>query len=234
MAGLKLAVEARRPTSGDACRVTERFPCDVAASCQPPSAWRSGDRDWPARIRDLSTGGLCLVLGRRFEPGAGLAVEAPSAEDGSPSILLVRVVNVRANGPGSWALGCALVSPLSDEELQGLVRVVREVVPPAVVAPSTAEKPFIADVHFRGALPHGGGVVERVIRKLYVKRSWPLAPGRTIGLRFRAFSDDPVVRVRVDACRASGGRRVLECTFVDAPPAGLSPFPSYRPRVRED
>ena len=105
--------------------------------------------------------------------------------------------------------------------MQGLIGVARADASPALVAPPPAEKAFIADVYFRGALPHGG-VVERVIRKLYVKRSWPLAPGRTIGLRFQAFSDDPVVRVRVDACRAAGERRVLECTFVDAAPAGLS------------
>ncbi len=233
MAGLNLVADANLSTSGDECRVTERFPCDVAASCQPPSAWRSGGREWPARIRDLSTGGLCLVLGRRFEPGAGLAVEAPAVDDGSPSTLLVRVVNVRAVGPGSWALGCAFVSPLSEEELQGLVGGARQDDPPVVVAPSAAEKTFIADVTFRGALPHGG-VVERVIRKLYVKRPWPFAPGRTIGLRFHAFSNDPVVRVRVDACRASGGRRILECTFVDAPPAGLVSLPPFRPRVGED
>jgi len=221
MAGSNKAADVDSPPRGDECRVTERFSCDVAAACQPPSAWKSGGRDWPARIRDLSTGGLCLVLGRRFEPGAGLAIEVPAADEGSSSTLLARVVHVRADGPGSWALGCAFVSPLSDEELQGLVGGACDDAPPAVVAPPAAERAFIPDVYFRGALPHGG-VVERVIRKLYVKRSWPLAPGRTIGLRFQAFSDDPVVRVRVDACRAAGDRRVLECTFVDAAPAGLS------------
>ena len=102
MAGSNKAADADRPKGGNECRVTERFSCDVAASCQPPSAWRSGGRDWPARIRDLSTGGLCLVLGRRFEQGAGLAVEVPAADDGSSSTLLARVIHVRADGPGSW------------------------------------------------------------------------------------------------------------------------------------
>ena len=57
-------------------------------------------------VRDISTGGLCLVLGRRFEPGAGLAIEVPDAEGGS-STLLAKVVHVRTDGAGSWALGCA-------------------------------------------------------------------------------------------------------------------------------
>lgn len=226
MTGSNRTAAAVRPVAeGGECRVSERYPCDVAATCQPPSAWKNGGRAWPARVQDMSTSGLCLVLGRRFEPGAGLAIEVPGADDGSSSTLLARVVHVRAVGGGSWALGCSLVSPLSDEELESLVGpLVSEHAPavPVSDAPAAADRPFIADVTFRGARPDGA-TVERLIRKLYVRRPWPLPPGRTIGLRFQAFSNDPVVRVRVDACRSSGDRRVLECTFLDEAPPALCP-----------
>jgi hypothetical protein len=156
----------------------------------------------------VSAGGLCLVLNRRFERGAGLAIELPGTDPESPSTLLARVMNVRADGPGAWVLGCAFVSPLSDEELQALTR-----------APEASDfkLPFVADVHFRGRLPDGR-IVERRIRRLNPNGSWPLTPGRQIGLHFHDASGGTTVRVRVDACRSAAGRWVLECTFVGATP----------------
>ena len=64
-----------------------------------------------------------------------------------------------------------------------------------VETPAAAEATVLANVVFRGALPDGA-VVQRLIRKFYGKRPWPLPPGQTIGLHFQAFSNDPVVRVR--------------------------------------
>ena len=209
MIGLSAAAESGRAPVGAELRVSERFPCDVPATCQPPSDWKRGGQKWVARVRDVSTGGLCLVLGRRFERGAGLAIELPGADPDSQSTLLVRVMRVQAEEGGAWALGCAFISPLSDEELEALAR---------TAAP---EAPAVAHVHFRGTLP-GGGLVERRIRQLNRDGQWPLAPGRRIGLRFR---DGPgagtTAKVRVDACRPAGAGWVLECTFVGAPPAGL-------------
>ena len=78
---------------------------------------------WEASVRNVSSGGLRLVLARRFEPGAALAVELPGADDDdSSSTLLARVVHVRPHHGGSWALGCSFVSPLSDEEIHALTR----------------------------------------------------------------------------------------------------------------
>lgn len=211
------ATDVARPAAGTHCRVSERFSCDVAVSCQPPSAWRGG-RDWPARIRDVSSGGLRLLLRRRFEPGTGLAVEVAGAEDDAPSTLLVRVVRVRAEADGCWLLGCTFVSPLGEEEIQGLLQ------PGSPAAAETpAARPFVADIALRGKLV-GGGVIRRLIRKLYVPAPpWPLPAGLVIGLRFRPFSDDPPVQARVDACRTADERRVLECTFLGEAPAGLTP-----------
>ena len=122
MTGTISAADVGRPAAETQCRVSERFTCDVAVSCQPPSAWRGGGREWPARVRNVSADGLCLVLRRRFEPGTGLAIEVPGAEGESPSTLLARVVRVRAGADGCWMLGCAFVSPLGEEEILGLLR----------------------------------------------------------------------------------------------------------------
>src|SRR5205814_2331971 len=138
---------------------------------QPPSDWKRGGQKWMARVRDISTGGLCLVLSRRFERGAGLAIEVPGADGESPSTLLARVMHVRAEAGGGWALGCAFVSPLSDEELEALTHSTSDQ-PPAQATPADAR--HVADVHFRAALP-GGRVVQRFIRKLNHDGKWPLA-----------------------------------------------------------
>jgi PilZ domain-containing protein len=199
------------PARGE-LRVAERFPCDVPASCQPPSDWKRGGKKWVARVRNVSTHGLCLVLSRRFERGAGLAIELVGRDGNSSSTLLARVMNVRLEDD-SWVLGCAFVSPLSDEELQSLTRTAAAGFAPA----ESTHAASVSDVHFRGTLP-GGGIVERRIRKLTSDRPWPLRSGRCIEMRLR---DGPTVKLRVDACRSAAGRWVLECTFLGVPPDDL-------------
>jgi hypothetical protein len=217
MAASLATAESGGVETGPELRVTERFSCDVAASCQPPADWKRGGQKWSARVRDVSSGGLCLLLKRRFERGAGLAIELPGSDPDSPSILLARVVHVEAESGGKWALGCQFISPLSDEELEALTRSVQKT-PPAETA--SVHVASVADVHFRGTLPDGG-VVHRRIRKLNRNGQWPLAPGRTIALRFYGPSGRSTAKVRVDACRPAGRSWVLEATFIEAPPAGF-------------
>ncbi len=215
MSGLPAVVE-RAPAHSD-LRASERIPCDVPASCQPPSDWKRGGQQWTARVRDISAGGLRLVLGRRFERGAGLAIQLSGPDADASFTLLARVMNVRAEG-GAWILGCAFISPLSDEELQAITHTAAESAPA-----ETAAVTSVADVHFRGTLP-GGCVVERRIRQVKSDRQWPLRPGRLIELRFCDRSGAAAaVRVRVHDCRSVGGGWVLDGAFVGAPPAILLP-----------
>src|SRR5438128_2700927 len=72
-------------------RDTQRYPCEVQTTCQPPSGWRKDP--WPAVIRNVSTGGISLRLSRRFECGTGLAIDLPT-EDGSTSTVLARVCHL--------------------------------------------------------------------------------------------------------------------------------------------
>ena len=79
-----------------------RYPCDLPACCRPVAAWLARDRNCPATIRDLSTQDLSLVLARRFEAGAGLAVEVPASDTRDEETLLVKVVQVDPRPSGRW------------------------------------------------------------------------------------------------------------------------------------
>jgi hypothetical protein len=59
-------------------------------------------------VRDISSEGIGLLLGRRFEPGAMLSIELTDAHVERPRLLLARVVHAE------------LVGPLSDEEVHAL------------------------------------------------------------------------------------------------------------------
>jgi hypothetical protein len=80
---------------------------------------RKDDTAWTAHLVDVSLEGLGLVLSRRFEPGTILSLEVPGA-CGSLRTLLGRVVNVRAMPDRTWRVGCRLINPLTDEDLQAL------------------------------------------------------------------------------------------------------------------
>lgn len=105
-------------------RASVRYPCSADSfsadnSCRPITA-RRGEA-WAATVRDLSTGGVGIVVNRRFEPGTLLSVELQDAEQTVNRILLVRVVRVSADENGRWLLGCAFTSKLTDGELLALM-----------------------------------------------------------------------------------------------------------------
>jgi hypothetical protein len=222
MSGLLTAIDANPVPSRRECRVSARFACDTEANCQPPSARAGGgDMKWPGRIRDVSATGLSLLLRRRFETGAGLAIDVPGPEGAPASTLYAKVVRVKAEPGGLWLLGCKLVSGLSEEEIKALV------VPPTPAAPPRPEAVF-SEVHFRGARPEGG-TIEFMVRRLTVPGRWPPAVGRTVLLRWHGRdAAGQVLRLRVDACRSSDGRWHLECSFVGPVPAQLLVPPAER------
>lgn len=102
------------------CRVYERHECDLKTSCQPPSFLGGQEPHWSGEVRNISQDGLALVLRRRYEKGTGLAVELPGSDPQRPFTVFVRVIHVLAQPDGSWLLGCAFVSRLSEEEVRDL------------------------------------------------------------------------------------------------------------------
>src|SRR5262249_44027747 len=105
-------------------RASIRYPCSeesfsVDNSCRPLTTRKSDA--WSASVRDLSTGGVGIVVNRRFEPGTLLSVELQDAEQTINRNLLVRVVRVISEGEGRWLLGCAFTNKLSDADLLTLM-----------------------------------------------------------------------------------------------------------------
>ena len=80
------------------------------------------DELWPLVVRDVSAGGIGVLLARRFEMGTELTIELTAGADSAPRMLPARVVRIEPERNGHWVHGCAFRHPLSDEELEALVK----------------------------------------------------------------------------------------------------------------
>ena len=103
-------------------RAWVRFGCDLEASCT--SKGRLKDAGWTAQVRNLSQGGLALVLRHRFPKGTPLSIELRSQDRRvcrSCPARVVRVVPVLLDGQALWFVGCEFLEPLSEEELHQLI-----------------------------------------------------------------------------------------------------------------
>ena len=75
---------------------------------------------WLGIVRDISSGGMALLLRQRLEPGTVLIVELET-KAGRPRRALVYVVHSSQDTDSRWITGCAFPSPLSEEELRHFV-----------------------------------------------------------------------------------------------------------------
>lgn len=101
-------------------RTYVRLASDLEATCRS-----TGGRDvgWPGTVRDISQGGIGLLLTHRFQPGTELTVELRDASGAVRRVLRVRVIHAAAaniGGNSGWRLGCAFDTPLTEEEFEGL------------------------------------------------------------------------------------------------------------------
>ena len=77
---------------------------------------------WSAQIQDVSLGGVNLLGNHAFDPGTVLKIELPLTDQVVPDTILARVVHASAKPNGVWALGCAFVKELREEELQAIFK----------------------------------------------------------------------------------------------------------------
>jgi len=96
----KRRLASRRETS---CHPVERTPVDP----------------WQAQVVNISEGGMCLELCRRFEPGALLTVVLEGQQTTRQS-LVVQVRWVKQLAVQRWQLGCKHDQPLNDFEVSDL------------------------------------------------------------------------------------------------------------------
>jgi hypothetical protein len=114
---------ASREQEGNAVverRVWVRYGTDLEATCRAPGAAKG--MGWPGRARDISAGGVGLIMRHRFRPGSPLVIELVLR--GVRRDVAVRVIHATpvsgADGP-CWRIGCAFVEPLDPGELQDLL-----------------------------------------------------------------------------------------------------------------
>jgi hypothetical protein len=160
---------------------------------------------WSASIRDISQGGVRLHVSRRFEKGTPLAIELPGNHERDPSVVFVKVLHVRAQEDGTWALGCKFISELGEDELQRLLTppqpVVERATPPAPQEPEpepppslgerntptitpiqeTPQTQILSNVHFQIAIREGSQI-SCLIKRFNATKCWPLEPGKIFRL----------------------------------------------------
>jgi hypothetical protein len=117
---LHLFQAQRQRPSGPDSRRWVRFPCNVETVCYTCQTV-PGERR-PARIVNVSPGGLGLLLPCEFPAGTLLHFQLPAQVDQPARELLVRVVRSLEHASRYWFHGCEFVHRLSDEELQELLR----------------------------------------------------------------------------------------------------------------
>lgn len=102
--------------SADNRRAYVRFPCELDGSFSPLTGGRGAE--WMGKIRDISQGGIGIVLGRRFELGTLLSVEIRDASGLSSGNLLARVVHVTPHTSGGWVIGCCFTNEIGEDDVK--------------------------------------------------------------------------------------------------------------------
>ena len=109
----------RSPEAGQTAvedrRLQGRHPVQIEAKVTPAAG--ESEPSLPARVLDVSSGGVKLLIARDFEPGDLLTVELP-APAGDPTIsVLACVVHAQPEGETEWLLGCRFSAELNDADL---------------------------------------------------------------------------------------------------------------------
>jgi hypothetical protein len=206
------------------CRIYERKSCELPTTCQPASALEMKEMRWAATIVDISLGGVRILLQRRFEKGSGLAIELPGDEQREPTVVFVKVVHVRADANGAWALGCRFLSELSEDELQRLLTATHHVLSsskeeysdeesnddeeeahvPASSPTNQIDVKFLPDVHLL-VETQSGTITECMVKRLNVSKCWPLTAGKILSLNGKTSEQTPwSLRIQIISCSPQG------------------------------
>jgi len=96
----------------------------VRYSSSPDTPFQAGNEQvtWSAQVQDISRGGVSLLGNHPFDPGTVLKIDLPLTDAVIPATILAKVVHASAKPNGVWALGCAFIKELREEELQALLK----------------------------------------------------------------------------------------------------------------
>lgn len=96
-------------------RVSTRYPCSLTTSCRLIASVRGSTL--PARVRNLSVGGISLVVNRHFESGSVLTIELKSLKRDFACTLELTVCYCVDHPNGESILGGRFLRTLDDDEL---------------------------------------------------------------------------------------------------------------------
>lgn len=100
-------------------RATIRFASNARGTCQTLS--QRQESSWEAAVQNISCQGIGILLIRRFEPGTVLAIELTESSKQRQRLLLARVAHATPQPEGKWLIGCILINPLDEDDLQQLL-----------------------------------------------------------------------------------------------------------------
>jgi hypothetical protein len=98
-------------------RAVVRYLCDHEVSYYELPACQ---RRW-ARVRNVSTAGIGLVLSAPIDPGTDVVIEMRTMDAETSLVLPARVVHATKQEEGNWIVGCKLVRRLTEEDLLALL-----------------------------------------------------------------------------------------------------------------
>jgi hypothetical protein len=220
--------------------VWERHECTVQATCQSVASRSNHDLMLQGKIRNISVGGVGLVVERRFEPGTGIFIECQTNDNRTVGPYMARVVHATSRPDGTWLLGCAFVSKLGDEEIRDLLQTADQNLQPApkqvvelerVTArlvdesyPAGMRKPasdtlLLANVTLAGERPDAATVCV-MARRLSLTGIWPPPNGAGVQLSVLTKAGERFsVQIRVLESFQHDGRWTLRYAFLGEPPA---------------
>lgn len=107
------------PLTGEERRIWVRSLSDVETACKLAEAPATGRMS--ARIKNISRGGINLLLHQELESGSLLSVELPGDGPGDEYFVLACVVHSVAQPNGEWSVGCTFARELEEDEVRSLV-----------------------------------------------------------------------------------------------------------------
>jgi|SRR5947207_2481500 len=96
-------------------RVWVRYPSSAQAVVKPVQD--GVNTRLSGRVRNVSRGGIHLVVNHKLEPGDMISVELPGSPPGETETVLACVIRVDPTDDKQWAVGCTFSEELSEEEL---------------------------------------------------------------------------------------------------------------------
>jgi c-di-GMP-binding flagellar brake protein YcgR len=202
----------------DERRVWVRYDADVNVQYESAAVGDSGRLD--ARIRDISRGGIKLIVRRPFAAGDMLSVDLPAA-DGQPAItVLACVIHAKELTGGEWSLGCNFARQLDDEDLQAFGAAKSRPAPPD--NRGWTRFPCNVEAYYRSVLDeHGPSLPAKVLNisasGVAFQADREIKTGTLLNAELHGATDQVVITILacvVHVTRQAEGQWALGCDFI--------------------